>query len=69
MTKGGELRRRLIGVAPAAEVLGISVWTLRSWCYRGRCSSFKMGDRLMLEEAELERIMNESERPRLEMAK
>lgn len=69
MSQVGQLRRRMIGVAPAAEVLGISVWTLRTWCYRGSCSSFKIGGRLMLEEAEVERIMSDAERPRLEVAK
>ena len=69
MSTGGAIRRRMIGVAPAAEALGISVWTLRNWCYRGKCSSHKIGDRLMLDEAEIDRIMTEGERPRLEATK
>lgn len=64
----GEFRRRMIGVAPAAETLGISVWTLRNWCYQGKCASYKIGDRLMLDEEELNRIMDESRRPRIQVA-
>ena len=61
----GEFRRKMIGVAPAAERLGLSVWTLRNWCYRGVCSSHKIGNRLMLDEVEIERIIADSERPRI----
>ena len=62
-------RRRLAGVQEGADYLGISVWSLRNWCYQGRCASVKMGDRLMVEWSELDRIIAESTRPRLESAK
>lgn len=58
-------QKQMVGVGDAAERLGVSVWTLRSWCYKGRCSSYKIGSRLMLDEGEVERIISESERPRL----
>jgi predicted site-specific integrase-resolvase len=61
--------RRLIPVGTAAKQLGLSIWTLRGWCYRGRCASHKLGNRLMLDESEVERIISESERPRLVSSK
>ncbi len=61
-------RKRLAGVSEGAEYLGISIWTLRTWCYRGRCTSVKMGDRLMIEYAELDRMIAEASRPRLQKA-
>lgn len=57
---------KLISVQGAAAALGISVWTVRAWCYCGRISSHKLGKRLMVAQDELNRILAETERPRLE---
>ena len=57
--------RRLLTVQKAAARLGISVWTLRQMAYSGRVSSHKIGTRLLIAEDEVERIIRESERPRL----
>jgi len=61
-------RPRLISTHEAALRLGLSRWTLRDWCYRGRISSYKLGKtkmgRLMVSEAEIDRVIAESERPR-----
>jgi excisionase family DNA binding protein len=56
--------RRLLTVQKAAAQLGISVWTLRQMAYGGRVSSHKIGTRLLIAEDEIERVINESERPR-----
>ena len=56
---------QMLSVAIAADALGISIWTLRRWCYDGRCASHKMGTRLLVSAEEVERIQRESERPRL----
>ena len=69
ITSLSETRRRLAGVQEGADYLGISVWTLRNWCYSGRCSSVKMGDRLMVEWSELDKLVSEALRPRLQVAK
>ncbi len=60
--------RRLVNVNVAAETLGLSHWTIREWAYQGKIASHKISNRLMFDPAELDRIINESERPRLEVA-
>ncbi len=65
MGKVSATERSLVGVASAADRLGLSVHTLRNWCYQGRCASHKLGDKLMISSDEVERIIAESERPRL----
>ncbi len=57
--------RRLLPIKEAANRLGLSVWGLRAWVYAGKCASHKIGDRVMLSESEVERIIRESERPAL----
>jgi Helix-turn-helix domain len=62
----GKANRELVGLDEAARILGgLSPWTLRSWAYSGRISSHKISTRLMFDRAELDRIIPESERPRL----
>jgi len=56
---------QLLTVKEAAGVLGLSVWTLRGWAYAGKISSHKLGKRLMVSREELNRILAETERPRL----
>ena len=60
--------RQLIGVEEAAHNLGISPWTLRSWAYKGKVASVKISTRLLFDRAEIERVICEHERPRLEVA-
>lgn len=57
--------RRLLPVKAAANILGCSVWTVRAWCYSGAISSHKIGAKLLVAEDEVERVIAESERPRL----
>ncbi len=60
--------KQLLSIKAAADALGLSVWTLRSWAYSGKVSSHKLGSRLLVSQAEIDRILTESERPRLESA-
>jgi excisionase family DNA binding protein len=57
---------RLVSVKTAAEILGVSIWTIRMWAYSGKICSHKLGKRLMVSTAEIDRIVTESVRPRLE---
>lgn len=56
--------RRLYGVGEGAEMLGISIWTLRQWAYAGRCASVKLGSRLMIPAEELDRLIADGKRAR-----
>lgn len=56
---------QLYGVEAAAAMLGLSVWTLRSWAYSGKIASHKIGNRLLISAEELAKIVQESERPRI----
>ncbi|TCK75876.1 helix-turn-helix domain-containing protein [Acidipila rosea] len=58
-------QHQFLTVQQGAERLNVSVWTLRSWAYAGRIASHKFGSRLMISRQELDRIIRESERPRL----
>ncbi len=60
------MTRKLHPVKYAANALSLSIWTLRSWAYAGKVASHKVGNRLMISEDELNRIIAETERPRLE---
>jgi len=65
ITHKNQTVHKLVTIQEAAETLGLSVWTLRSWAYAGRICSHKLGKRLMISRLELDRIMSEAERPRL----
>jgi excisionase family DNA binding protein len=58
-----EKPERLVSVAAAADRLGLSIWTLRAWCYAGKFASCKLGGRLLIPESEIERAITESLRP------
>lgn len=62
------LERRLVSVDEGAYMLGISPWTLRVKCYRGECASNKIGTRLMVPLSEIDRIVVETQRPRIKVA-
>lgn len=52
--------RALKSVKEAAELLGISKWTVRSYIRDGKLTPIKLGRRVLVEEAELERIVAEA---------
>ena len=64
-----EKQRFLRSVNNAGEQLGLSHWTIREWCYRGKLASHKIGTRLMVPQSEIDRIITESLRPRLAEAR
>jgi excisionase family DNA binding protein len=55
--------QRLLSIKDFAASLGISVWTVRGWAYRGRIASVKLGARMMIPTTELDRVINENLRP------
>jgi predicted site-specific integrase-resolvase len=69
MVKAMEARAELLPVKSFAERLGVSVWTARGWCYRGTVASVKIGSKLLVPTGEVERIIRENLRPRLQDAR
>ncbi len=53
----------LLPVKIFAQRLGLSVWTVRQYAYRGRVASVKLGTRLLIPEPELARLISENMRP------
>ena len=50
----------------AADIAGVSLWTIRKWAYEGRIASVKHGgakSRLLIPLDELHRVIAESTRP------
>jgi excisionase family DNA binding protein len=58
-------KRKFLSVADAEDITGISRWTWRRMAYDGRVSSAKVGSRLLIPAAEIDRIVQEGMRPRL----
>lgn len=61
---GSKHNRQLVSVNEAAQILGISHWTLRGWANRRMIASHKMSTRLMFDREEIDRVIRETERPR-----
>jgi len=59
----------LLSVYKAGEMLGLSPWTIRQWCYTGRITSYKIGTRLMVSQDSIDQLLSESMRPRLRDAR
>jgi len=57
--------QRLLSVKDFAALLGLSVWTVRGWAYKGRVASVKLGVRMMIPTTELDRLTTENLRPAL----
>lgn len=55
---------RLVGVEEASGRLGLSPWTIRAYAYKGVIASVKLGTRLLFEESELDKFVEERTRPR-----
>ena len=51
----------LKSINEAAGLLGISPWTVRSWVKAGKLRPVRLGRRVLLSEAELERLIAESQ--------
>ena len=50
----------LLSVARAADFLGISSWTVRAYIRNGKLIPVRLGRRVLLEEAEIERFVAEA---------
>ena len=64
---GGQ-HRLLRSVDEAAGQSGLSTWYWRKKSYRGEVISHKIGTRLLIPQSEIDRIIAESERPRISTA-
>ena len=54
---------KLLSVAEAEIMTGVSRWTWRRWAYDGKVASVKLGKRLLVPAAEVERMIAEGTRP------
>jgi hypothetical protein len=61
-----EVKAELLPVKNFAARLGVSVWTARGWCYRGTVASVKIGSKLLVPVGEVDRVISENIRPRVE---
>ena len=52
---------KLLSIETAAEVLSISKWTVRSYVRAGKLRPVRIGRRVLLAEAELERLIAEGQ--------
>jgi excisionase family DNA binding protein len=57
--------QRLLSVKDFGALLGVSLWTIRAWAYKGRVASVKLGARMMIPTTELDRLIAENLRPTL----
>jgi excisionase family DNA binding protein len=53
--------RLTIGLVEASEALGISHWTLRRYIREGKIRPVRIGRRVLLQPAELEKLVNQAE--------
>ncbi len=58
----------LLPIEKAAETLGISPWTVRSYVKAGKLACVRIGRRVLIEAAELRRFIEESKQARTEQA-
>ena len=56
------MNRLLVGIKEAAGTLGISHWTLREYVRAGKVPHVRIGRRVLVEPAELERMVAEGRR-------
>ena len=56
---------KLLSIPEAAEQLGLSVHTIRSWVQKRQIQHYKLGRRVLISPESLDRILAETERPRL----
>lgn len=58
-----EFEIRLLGLDEAAEMLSLSVWTIRGWVQQGKVTTHKLGGRRLIPISEIERLIEESRVP------
>lgn len=52
----------LLTIDQTAEFTGLSAWTIRYWVKVGKLPSVKLGRRILIEKAELNRLVSENRR-------
>jgi excisionase family DNA binding protein len=57
------LMERLYSIKEAAEMLRLSPWTLWSWMKKGKLRGSKIGDRRVIRESELLRLIVDDPKP------
>lgn len=50
---------RLLSIKEASEILGLSSWTIRRWIQVKKLIPVRLGSRVLLEERELRRVVEE----------
>ena len=60
------LAAQFVSVMDAETRTGVSRWTWRRWAYDGKVGSVKLGKRLLIPVAEIDRLVSENTRPALE---
>jgi excisionase family DNA binding protein len=50
---------RLLDVQAAAELLSVSPWTIRAYIRNGKINAVRIGRRVLLENEELQRLIND----------
>lgn len=60
------MNESLISIDKAADILGLSPWTIRAWITQGKITSAKLGARRLIPQSELDRLISESLVPRHE---
>lgn len=48
---------RLLSIQQASEILGLSSWTVRRWIQTKKLFPVRLGTRVLIEEAELQRLI------------
>ena len=46
-----------IGIRDAAKAVGLSVWAIRAWIRQGKVRAVRLGRRVLIEPAELKRLV------------
>lgn len=60
------IERKYRSVKEAENYSGLSAWFWRRQAYAGSIESFKVGTRLLIPISEIDRVLEEGRRPRLE---
>jgi excisionase family DNA binding protein len=56
----------VVDIKQAADLLSLSPWTLRRWIAEGKLKAVRLGRRVMLRSAELERLVEQGLKPKPE---
>lgn len=60
------VEKEFLSVIEAETLSGMSRWTWRSYAYKGKVASNKVGKRLLIPLTEVRRVLAEGARPRLQ---